>query len=90
LYKLKKGAAKRSYGLNVARLAEVPTDVLVEASRKSRELENMMKRKQSQRDALIRLKDLLARLESRPAEREKTWAELAELQKTVTEQHLVA
>ncbi|KAI9203885.1 muts domain V-domain-containing protein [Polychytrium aggregatum] len=39
LYKLTPGLAKRSYGLNVARLAEIPRDVLELAKIKSDELE---------------------------------------------------
>lgn len=39
MYQLARGIAKRSYGLNVARLADVPADILAMASLKSRELE---------------------------------------------------
>ncbi|XP_029018199.1 DNA mismatch repair protein Msh3 isoform X2 [Betta splendens] len=39
LYQLTRGAAGRSYGLNVARLADVPDSILRTAARKSRELE---------------------------------------------------
>ncbi|XP_030647649.1 DNA mismatch repair protein Msh3 [Chanos chanos] len=39
LYELTKGAAARSYGLNVARLADVPDPVLRTAALKSKELE---------------------------------------------------
>lgn len=39
MYQLARGIAKRSYGLNVARLADVPADILATASLKSRELE---------------------------------------------------
>ncbi|KAM4579523.1 DNA mismatch repair protein Msh3 isoform 2-T2 [Fundulus diaphanus] len=42
LYQLTEGAAGRSYGLNVARLADVPDSILHTASRKARELENMV------------------------------------------------
>uniref|UniRef100_A0A3B3XD83 DNA mismatch repair protein MSH3 n=1 Tax=Poecilia mexicana TaxID=48701 RepID=A0A3B3XD83_9TELE len=42
LYQLTKGAAGRSYGLNVARLADVPDPILHTASRKARELESLV------------------------------------------------
>ncbi|XP_041756448.2 DNA mismatch repair protein Msh3 isoform X1 [Coregonus clupeaformis] len=40
LYQLTEGAAGQSYGLNVARLAEIPEAVLHVAARKAQELEN--------------------------------------------------
>jgi len=45
LYKLTEGAAKKSYGLNVARLAELPSPVITTAARKSHELEERVKQK---------------------------------------------
>lgn len=39
LYRLVEGVAQRSYGLNVARLAGIPRDILEVATAKSRELE---------------------------------------------------
>lgn len=39
LYQLVRGPAKRSYGLNVARLADIPPPILRMAAVKSRELE---------------------------------------------------
>ncbi|XP_014876502.1 DNA mismatch repair protein Msh3 isoform X2 [Poecilia latipinna] len=42
LYQLTKGAAGRSYGLNVARLADVPDPILHTASHKARELESLV------------------------------------------------
>ncbi|KAM6965383.1 DNA mismatch repair protein Msh3, partial [Aplochiton taeniatus] len=42
LYQLTEGAAGRSYGLNVARLADIPEPVLRTAARKARELENIV------------------------------------------------
>lgn len=39
LYQLTEGAAGRSYGLNVARLADIPDPILHTAARKARELE---------------------------------------------------
>ncbi|KAI3372025.1 hypothetical protein L3Q82_006895 [Scortum barcoo] len=40
LYQLTEGAAGRSYGLNVARLADIPESILHTAARKARELES--------------------------------------------------
>ncbi|XP_068559288.1 DNA mismatch repair protein Msh3 [Cebidichthys violaceus] len=40
LYQLTEGAAGRSYGLNVARLADIPDHILHTAARKARELES--------------------------------------------------
>lgn len=40
LYQLTEGAAGRSYGLNVARLADIPDPVLHVAAQKAHELEN--------------------------------------------------
>lgn len=40
LYQLTEGAAGRSYGLNVARLADIPGPVLHTAACKARELES--------------------------------------------------
>ncbi|XP_008279806.1 DNA mismatch repair protein Msh3 [Stegastes partitus] len=42
LYQLTGGAAGRSYGLNVARLADIPDPILHTAARKARELESMV------------------------------------------------
>ncbi|XP_047449078.1 DNA mismatch repair protein Msh3 isoform X2 [Mugil cephalus] len=42
LYQLTEGAAGRSYGLNVARLADIPDPILRTAARKARELESMV------------------------------------------------
>ncbi|XP_072243723.1 DNA mismatch repair protein Msh3 isoform X2 [Leuresthes tenuis] len=42
LYQLTEGAAGRSYGLNVARLADIPDSILHTAARKARELESMV------------------------------------------------
>jgi DNA mismatch repair protein MSH3 len=43
LYEVGEGVAHRSYGLNVARLANVPEPVIVTAAKKSRELEGRMR-----------------------------------------------
>jgi len=47
LYHLVNGAAARSYGLNVARLAGVPDEILKKAAAKSRELENLITTRRS-------------------------------------------
>ena len=39
MYQLTSGSAGQSYGLNVARLAEVPQSILLKAAEKSKELE---------------------------------------------------
>uniref|UniRef100_A0A7N5JP88 DNA mismatch repair protein MSH3 n=1 Tax=Ailuropoda melanoleuca TaxID=9646 RepID=A0A7N5JP88_AILME len=47
LYQITRGIAARSYGLNVAKLADVPGEILTKAASKSKELEGLvnMKRK---------------------------------------------
>lgn len=55
LYQLTEGAAGRSYGLNVARLADIPDSILQTAARKSRELERTV---DSRRANKRRLEDL--------------------------------
>ena len=42
LYHVVNGAAGRSYGLNVARLAGIPSEILNTASKNSHELENQI------------------------------------------------
>ncbi|XP_029399839.1 DNA mismatch repair protein Msh3 isoform X4 [Mus pahari] len=42
LYQITRGIAARSYGLNVAKLAEVPREVLQKAAHKSKELEGLV------------------------------------------------
>ncbi|KAJ8127760.1 hypothetical protein O1611_g5873 [Lasiodiplodia mahajangana] len=45
LYEVGEGVAHRSYGLNVARLARIPRRVLDVAAKKSRELEDEIKKR---------------------------------------------
>ncbi|XP_058512170.1 DNA mismatch repair protein Msh3 [Ochotona princeps] len=45
LYQITRGVAARSYGLNVAKLADVPGEVLQKAARKSQELEGLVNTK---------------------------------------------
>lgn len=47
LYKLIRGAAARSYGLNVARLADIPMALLEMAGKKSKELEAAVQKRRS-------------------------------------------
>uniref|UniRef100_A0A8C5L7S5 DNA mismatch repair protein MSH3 n=1 Tax=Jaculus jaculus TaxID=51337 RepID=A0A8C5L7S5_JACJA len=42
LYQITRGVAARSYGLNVAKLAEVPVEILKKAAHKSKELEGLV------------------------------------------------
>ena len=42
LYSLTSGAAARSYGLNVARLADIPDEILVKAQTQSQYLESLV------------------------------------------------
>ncbi|GFO41051.1 DNA mismatch repair protein msh3 [Plakobranchus ocellatus] len=45
LYQLKEGAASRSYGLNVAHLAQIPSDILSVAAKKSQTFEKALTEK---------------------------------------------
>ena len=45
LYQLTEGAAKKSYGLNVARLADIEPQIIKVAHLKSTELENSINQK---------------------------------------------
>lgn len=45
LYQITRGIAARSYGLNVAKLADVPEEVLKKAACKSKELEGLVEMK---------------------------------------------
>ena len=44
LYQLTSGAAARSYGLNVARLADIPPEIISTATTRSHELEKQVTR----------------------------------------------
>lgn len=55
LYQLTAGAAERSYGLNVARLADIPDAILHRAAYKARELENMVHKKRKKKKVLTDL-----------------------------------
>lgn len=48
LYQITRGSAARSYGLNVAKLADVPGEILKKAASKSKELEGLVNRKRSE------------------------------------------
>lgn len=55
LYHLTGGAAERSFGLNVARLADVPDAILHRAAHKASELENMVHNKRGKKKVLADL-----------------------------------
>lgn len=42
LYQITKGVTARSYGLNVAKLADIPEEILKKAAHKSKELERLV------------------------------------------------
>lgn len=48
LYQITKGVSARSYGLNVAKLADIPEEILKKAAHKSKELERIMNMKRSE------------------------------------------
>jgi len=45
LYQITKGVSARSYGLNVAKLADMPEEILKKAAHKSKELERIVNMK---------------------------------------------
>lgn len=49
LYQITKGVSARSYGLNVAKLADIPEEILKKAAHKSKELERIVSTKRSER-----------------------------------------
>ncbi|XP_077203599.1 DNA mismatch repair protein Msh3 isoform X3 [Paroedura picta] len=55
LYQIRRGIAARSYGLNVAKLADVPDEILKKAAHKSKELEGLMNMKRKRRMSFARL-----------------------------------
>ncbi|BFZ02121.1 hypothetical protein BsWGS_05160 [Bradybaena similaris] len=55
LYQLSDGAAAESYGLNVARMAEIPDDILSIAARKSREISRNLVNKVRTQEAFVSL-----------------------------------
>ncbi|KAM9744377.1 DNA mismatch repair protein Msh3 isoform 1-T1 [Menidia menidia] len=55
LYQLTEGAAGRSYGLNVARLASIPDSILHTAARKARELETIVNARRRYKKLLLDL-----------------------------------
>uniref|UniRef100_A0A669CMG1 DNA mismatch repair protein MSH3 n=1 Tax=Oreochromis niloticus TaxID=8128 RepID=A0A669CMG1_ORENI len=55
LYQLTEGAAGRSYGLNVARLADIPDPILHTAAHKARELEKMVEARRKNKKLLLDL-----------------------------------
>ncbi|KAF7250539.1 DNA mismatch repair protein Msh3 [Varanus komodoensis] len=55
LYRLTREVASRSYGLNVAKLAEVPEEIIKKASQKSKQLERLTDMKRKRLMAFARL-----------------------------------
>ncbi|XP_056134505.1 DNA mismatch repair protein Msh3 [Lampris incognitus] len=53
LYQLTEGAAGRSYGLNVARLADIPAHILHTAARKAQELESIVNARRKNKTVLL-------------------------------------
>ncbi|XP_061527989.1 DNA mismatch repair protein Msh3 isoform X2 [Phycodurus eques] len=53
LYQLSEGAAARSYGLNVARLADIPESILQTAALKARELEDAVNSRRRKNEKLL-------------------------------------
>ncbi|KAM9858599.1 DNA mismatch repair protein Msh3 [Aulostomus maculatus] len=62
LYQLTEGAAGRSYGLNVARLADIPDSILRTAALKARELEDMVNSRRRRQKLLSELWSISDRL----------------------------
>uniref|UniRef100_A0A6I8PNK3 MutS homolog 3 n=1 Tax=Ornithorhynchus anatinus TaxID=9258 RepID=A0A6I8PNK3_ORNAN len=55
LYQLTRGVAARSYGLNVAKLADVPGEILKKAAHKSKELEELVNMKRKRLKSFVKL-----------------------------------
>ncbi|KAM4876033.1 DNA mismatch repair protein Msh3 [Thomomys bottae] len=55
LYRITRGIAARSYGLNVAKLADVPEEILKKAAHKSKELEELVNKKRKRLKCFAKL-----------------------------------
>nr|XP_042711815.1 DNA mismatch repair protein Msh3 isoform X5 [Chrysemys picta bellii] len=55
LYQITRGVAARSYGLNVAKLADVPEEILKKAAHKSKELEGLVNMKRKRLKSFARI-----------------------------------
>uniref|UniRef100_H0VIG9 DNA mismatch repair protein MSH3 n=1 Tax=Cavia porcellus TaxID=10141 RepID=H0VIG9_CAVPO len=55
LYQITRGIAARSYGLNVAKLADVPGEILKKAALKSKELEGLINTKRKRLKSFVKL-----------------------------------
>lgn len=53
LYQITKGVSARSYGLNVAKLADIPEEILKKAAHKSKEMETVVNMKRSDNCGLV-------------------------------------
>ncbi|XP_021111366.1 DNA mismatch repair protein Msh3 isoform X2 [Heterocephalus glaber] len=78
LYQITRGVAARSYGLNVAKLADVPGEVLKKAAHKSKELEGLINMKRK------RLKSFLKLWTTHSTEDLREWMDEFEVEETQT------
>lgn len=84
LYQITRGIAARSYGLNVAKLADVPGEILKKAAHKSKELEGLVNVKRK------RLKSFAKLWMTRSAEDLREWMdefEVGETQTSLPDEH---
>lgn len=78
LYQITRGIAARSYGLNVAKLADVPGEILKKAAHKSKELEGLINTKRK------RLKYFAKLWTMHNAQDLQKWTEEFEMEETQT------
>ncbi|XP_078221398.1 DNA mismatch repair protein Msh3 isoform X6 [Callithrix jacchus] len=78
LYQITRGIAERSYGLNVAKLADVPGEILKKAAHKSKELEGLINTKRK------RLKYFAKLWTMHNAQDLQKWTEELEMEETQT------
>ncbi|XP_032133058.1 DNA mismatch repair protein Msh3 isoform X4 [Sapajus apella] len=78
LYQITRGIAERSYGLNVAKLADVPGEILKKAAHKSKELEGLINTKRN------RLKYFAKLWTMHNAQDLQKWTEELEMEETQT------
>lgn len=77
LYTLGPGTCPKSFGINVARLASLPAEVLANAKRVSEEFEEEMAQAQKSDEAATRRAEITAAIESENWEEvERLWTEL--------------
>ncbi|XP_028616023.1 DNA mismatch repair protein Msh3 isoform X2 [Grammomys surdaster] len=78
LYQITRGTAARSYGLNVAKLADVPGEILTKAAHKSKELEGLVNQR---RKRLKYFRDLWTTHDVKDL---RTWADGLEMEEIQT------